>query len=128
VIELSFDQINWPSSWVTSWQKQKAQAAAQRLQGPKSSAASAKLAERIGKYIDATPPAKSGQRGHDQTFALSCALVHGFGLSADHALEWLKYYNQKCEPPWNERDLKHEIQDAAKRSSNKPGGYLLNAA
>jgi hypothetical protein len=36
------------------------------------------LHERIQRYIDACPPAISGQSGHDQTFRVACILVQGF--------------------------------------------------
>lgn len=61
------------------------------------------LRERIGRYIDACPPAISGQNGHDQTFRVACILVQGFDLSPDDAYSFLSRYNERCEPPWNER-------------------------
>jgi hypothetical protein len=85
------------------------------------------LAERIGRYIDAMPPAVSGQFGHRQTFFVARALVHGFGLSVAEALPYLRQYNQRCEPPWKEAELKYKLasaEDWQPRNGSKPRGYL----
>ena len=83
------------------------------------------LRERIERYIDACPPAISGQRGHDQTFRVACILVQGFDLSPEDAFSFLARYNQRCEPPWKEKELNHKLRDADRVSGNKPRGYLL---
>jgi hypothetical protein len=83
------------------------------------------LRERIERYIDACPPAICGQRGHDQTFCVACVLVQGFDLSPHDAFAFLDRYNQRCEPPWSERELLHKLADADRAPSYKPRGYLL---
>jgi hypothetical protein len=83
------------------------------------------LRERIERYIDACPPAISGQNGHDQTFRLACILVQGFDLSPDDAFSFLSRYNQRCEPPWSERELWHKLADADRAKGFKLRGYLL---
>jgi hypothetical protein len=81
------------------------------------------LTKRVERYVDACPAAISGQRGHDQTFRVAIALVCGFDLSPELALPFLKRYNSRCEPPWNEDQLRHKLADAAK--SRAARGYLL---
>jgi hypothetical protein len=51
--------------------------------------------ERARAYIAKMPGAISGAGGHDQTFAVACALVK-FGLSPDDAWPLLLEYNQRC--------------------------------
>jgi putative DNA primase/helicase len=83
------------------------------------------LRERIERYIDACPPAISGQNGHDQTFRAACILVQGFDLSPEDAFSFLVRYNQRCEPPWTERELRHKLTDADHAWGYKLRGYLL---
>jgi len=68
--------------------------------------------ERACSYVAAMPAAVSGQGGHNQTFAVACVLVQGFGLSAEEALPILREYNQRCQPPWSEKDLLHKLEGA----------------
>ncbi|MDP0497953.1 MAG: hypothetical protein Q7Q73_17260 [Verrucomicrobiota bacterium JB024] len=77
------------------------------------------------RYLEKCPPATSGQGGHNQTFKVACALVHGFALEREEALELLRGYNHRCQPPWSEKELAHKIDDAMKVESTHPSGYLL---
>jgi hypothetical protein len=77
-------------------------------------------------YMAACPPAISGQGGHNQTFALTQALVNGFCLDPDVALALLReHYNPRCEPPWSEKELQHKVNSATATPPNKPRGWLL---
>lgn len=71
----------------------------------------AKLVERCRKYIARMPGAISGQGGHDATFSAAC-VAFKFGLTDGEALEVLTEFNGRCEPPWNERELRHKLDDA----------------
>lgn len=81
--------------------------------------------ERIPLYLEKCPPAISGNRGHDQTFAVACALVWGFALEEADALPYFLTWNAGCVPPWKERDLRHKLQHASKVAHTKPRGHLL---
>lgn len=83
------------------------------------------LDERIAAYVDACGPAISGQAGHNQTFSVACSLVNGFDLSGSAAMFWLRRFNQKCQPPWNDKDLEHKIQSAQSAKHDKPRGHLI---
>lgn len=76
-------------------------------------------------YLAKMPGAVAGQEGHKTTFAAALALVRGFSLSEDAALDLLADdYNPRCDPPWKRSELLHKVQSAAKTS--KVGtGYLL---
>jgi putative DNA primase/helicase len=88
------------------------------------------LQERIERYLDACPPAVSGQHGHNRTFAVAIALIRGFDLSEAAALPFLRRYNERCQPKWSERELLHKLGGAdnlrpKKGQTLKPRGYLL---
>jgi hypothetical protein len=88
------------------------------------------LHERIEHYLDACPPAISGQRGHNALFKVAIILVRGFDLSQEAALPFLRRYNTRCQPPWNEDELKHKLSSAANLQPREgrtlnPRGYLL---
>ena len=83
------------------------------------------LQRRARAYLDATPPAISGQGGHNATFAAATALVHGFGIPAERAFELLaEHYNPRCQPPWSEKELRHKVDDAAVKPHERPFGWL----
>lgn len=81
--------------------------------------------ERARKYLAKLPPAVSGSNGHGATFHAACVLVKGFELPTADALSLLEEYNDRCDPPWSEHELRHKIDDAAKASGSS--GYLRNA-
>jgi len=70
------------------------------------------LAKRALAYVEAMPPAVSGKGGHNTTFAVARALIHGFGLPESDAWPILCAYNERCLPPWSERELRHKLADA----------------
>jgi len=83
------------------------------------------LTERARAYIAKLPPAVSGQSGHNATFHAACVLVKGFGLNDSQSLQILSEYNQSCQPPWSEKDLRYKIKSAAKQGG--PANYLRDA-
>jgi hypothetical protein len=88
------------------------------------------LRERIERYVDACPKAISGRQGHNTTFKVAIALVRGFDLSPTAALPFLQRYNQRCQPKWTIKELKHKLKDADEIGLEsgrllKTRGYLL---
>ena len=78
-------------------------------------------------YLDKLPSAISGQGGHSATYTAATVLVHGFELDPEQALGiLLDHYNPRCEPPWTEKELRHKVEDAAKKPHDQPRGWLLN--
>jgi hypothetical protein len=80
---------------------------------------------RIIAYLAKCPHAVSGQNGHGTTFSVARALVRGFGLNVEAAMPFLQEYNQRCRPPWSDRELLHKLRDAEKKADSKTHGYLL---
>ena len=88
------------------------------------------LRERIERYVDRCPGAVSNEHGHTATFLVAVALVRGFDLSPETALQFLRRYNQRCQPPWNEEELRHKVTSADNLKPRpgkilRPRGYLL---
>jgi hypothetical protein len=82
--------------------------------------------ERAERYLSVCDPAISGAGGHDTTFRIACALIHGFCVPPEEAYQLLRdYYNPRCQPPWNESELRHKVSSACTASTGKPRGHLL---
>jgi len=82
--------------------------------------------DRARAYLEKLPPAISGQRGHAATFRAAIAMAHGFGLSEHESLELLlTSFNPKCQPPWQESELRHKVRDAIDAKHDKPRGHLF---
>ncbi len=85
---------------------------------------SADVRERVKQYLAAIPPAIAGQHGDLHTFRVCCRLARGFALEDDDALMTLADWNNRCEPPWTERELLDKLR-CARRYGREPIGGLL---
>lgn len=81
--------------------------------------------ERAARYVASMPPAISGSGGHNQTFSVACVLVLGFCLTPEKAFPIMETYNERCEPPWSEKELWHKLNSANEQSGQR--GYLRDA-
>jgi hypothetical protein len=85
------------------------------------------LIARAKSYTLRMPGAVSGERGHQATFNVAVALIHGFGLSENEAWPIICEHNSKCSPPWSEAELRHKLESAGKLSRHPyPRGYLAS--
>lgn len=76
-------------------------------------------------WLAKAEPAIEGQGGHNATFQAAAALVRGFALPNEVALQILREdYNPRCDPPWDDDDLQHKVE-SAETKSERPRGYLL---
>ena len=91
---------------------------------PWSSTASRNAVVRARQYVAAIPPAISGQHGDVHTFRVCCRVVRGFALADDEALDVLREWNSRCEPPWSDRELMDKLS-RAHRYGREPIGCLL---
>jgi hypothetical protein len=81
------------------------------------------LEERVRRcraYVHKTPPAVSGEGGHDRTFGVAGVIAVGFDLPEDEAWPLLCEYNQRCDPPWSEAELRHKLEDALANEGKDP--------
>jgi Bifunctional DNA primase/polymerase, N-terminal len=85
------------------------------------------LRDRVIRYLDKCEPAVSGKRGHDTTFRVLCNVIGGFDLSPEQTWVAAVHYNERCEPPWSEKELRHKVDDALKATSNESRGHLLES-
>lgn len=82
--------------------------------------------DRAAKYLDRCEPAIAGSGGHNTTFLVAQRLVRGFCLSEESAYRLMCSWNQRCSPPWSERELRRKLKEAAQRGT-LPEGSLLDA-
>jgi hypothetical protein len=71
-----------------------------------------RIAEAIAFLADAEP-AISGQRGHVALWHVAQTLVRTIELpiATCAALIW-EHYNDRCDPPWSDREIAHKLQQA----------------
>ena len=73
--------------------------------------------ERARAYLARMDPAIQRSNGSGACFRAACKLVGYFGLSSDAALQLLMdEYNPRCKPPWSERELRHKVADAIRKT------------
>ena len=83
-----------------------------------------KRIERAKSYASKLPPAIQGQGGDARTWAVCLGVARGFALGEDEAYEVLEGWNQNCEPPWEEQDLRRKIKDALEKGQTAIGCKL----
>lgn len=81
-------------------------------------------AARARQYLAAVPPAIQGQHGDVHTFRMCCRLVRGFALTNADALRLLTEWNERCQPPWSEGELRDKLEHA-RRYGREPVGGLV---
>jgi P4 family phage/plasmid primase-like protien len=70
-------------------------------------------------YIETAPLARSGQGGHNTTFAVAARLLNDMGLPKEQVRELLDRYNERLaeagEETWTARELDHKVESAGDR-------------
>jgi len=64
------------------------------------------------KWMSKRPPAVEGCHGDQHTFNTACQLVIDHGLHDPDALSLLRAWNEECEPPWTEDELRQKLDNA----------------
>ncbi len=84
------------------------------------------ILRRATAYLAKMPESISGEGGHNALLRAATALVIGFRLSEQDALALLnRDFNQRCNPPWSDKELLHKISEAQKNALGSQLGYLL---
>lgn len=91
---------------------------------PLAASSSNDVVSRARAYLDRCEPAVSGQGGHTHTFRVTQKLVRGFALERDVALSLLLEWNERCQPPWTQRDLERKVDQAERRGREDVGSLL----
>jgi predicted P-loop ATPase len=73
--------------------------------------------QRVRAYVAKIPGAVSGQRGHETTFKVANVIANN-GLAMDEQWTLILEYNQRCDPPWSEAELRHKLESA--RAARNP--------
>ncbi len=63
--------------------------------------------DHVRKYVAKMEPAISGSAGHNATLDV-VRVCKGFALDEAQTLDVLREFNERCQPPWSERELKHK--------------------
>ncbi len=79
-------------------------------------------------YVALAEPAISGSGGHNITFLLAQRLVRGFALDDETAYRVIAEWNQRCLPPWSERELRRKLCEARERGTMAVGSLLARGA
>lgn len=72
--------------------------------------------QKARRYVAKMPPAIAFQGGHNATFRVACVLVGLLKLPEAAALECLREFNARCDPPWSEKELAHKLRDAIRET------------
>lgn len=80
-------------------------------------------ADRIRKWLSKLPPAVSGDHGDQQTYKVSAFLINDCGLSQSDAIAFLREYNARCTPPWDDNDLLRFLNNAGKYATAEYGSF-----
>ena len=98
----------------------KTDATKSKYENPAKKLAAKTVIKRARAYIATLPAAIEGQNGSGACFHAACVLVKDFALSTDDAYPLLEEYNQRCKPPWSEKQLRHKLKDATKKAEEEP--------
>jgi predicted P-loop ATPase len=74
------------------------------------------LRRRAERYLAACAPSVSGSGGHAACFAAARACWGWIAKGLPESEAWSLFlgYNERCQPPWNERELAHKWSEAEK--------------
>lgn len=75
-------------------------------------------------YLAKLPAAVAGQGGHPATYRAASILANGFDLPWSDAWSLLQEFNARCSPPWEEKDLRHKLNDAYVKPHERQKGWL----
>ena len=77
-------------------------------------AATEDVLESARQALGAHGPAIEGNGGDGHTFRAAAILIHDFALTDEEAWPLLVEWNEECQPPWNERDLRAKLRGGGK--------------
>ena len=81
-------------------------------------------------FLEQRPAAISGEDGHTTAFTAALAVAINFALSEEELFVLLRdHYNERCDPPWSEAELRHKAKDAHAAALESPDcGCLVPGA
>ncbi len=122
------DPVELPTAWADALRALRpSPSAAQDGDRPETAVALADRVARAAAIVAEAAPAISGKGGHTATFVLAQRVVRGCILPTDVALEVMRPWNERCEPPWSDAELHHKIEEAETRGEFAWGDELDEA-
>ncbi len=109
------DQSNQPAKAAATKKKsvpQKRKKKARPKDIPQKPAANNEVFEDARDWMLKQPPAISGQGGHDATWRVARKLAQDFDLGYAQTIDLLLEFNERCQPPWADEELRHKADDA----------------
>lgn len=83
------------------------------------------IENRIVKYVQTFPPAISGSGGQKVLWDCTLKLIVGFNLTAEQAAGFLlHYWNDRCDPPWSEKEILRACENAYKNGPAERGTLI----
>lgn len=74
-------------------------------------------------YLGKCESAVSGKKGHNSALWAACQIGPGFDLEPEVTFQILRdHFNERCDPPWSEAELRHKVDEAYKKESRR--GWL----
>jgi hypothetical protein len=125
------EQLPEPPAWLLAAleaiEEPKPAPAQQNALVPYQSGPATKKMERARAWLAKVEPAIEGQGGSNTTYRAAVALFEKFDLDPSEAWQLLTEYNQRCLPPWDDKDLLHKLEDANKKYQGPRGTLLLES-
>ena len=76
-------------------------------------------------FVQTFNPAVNHQHGQGVIWDSAVKLITGFDLTAEQAAGFLlEYWNDRCDPPWSEKEILHTCENAYKKAPAKRGTSL----
>jgi hypothetical protein len=77
--------------------------------------------KRASAYVAKMDPAIEGAGGDHRTYCAGAVVARDFDLSVEDAMEVLRPWNTRCQPPWVEHDLRKKIENALEYGTSTIG-------
>lgn len=77
-------------------------------------------------YLAKMSPSISGNGGHNALLDAARAVVYGFdlGVEVGHLL-LMEHFNPRCQPPWEESDVRRKCEEVDRLPFGKPRGWIV---
>ena len=77
--------------------------------------------EHAARWLAGCAPCISGQGGDAHLWELALRLSRTYEFPEDTAVDLLRPFNARCQPPWDEVDLRRKLRDAAVKGTGPTG-------
>lgn len=82
--------------------------------------------EKARTWIATADPAIEHQGGDLLTYRVAEQLIRGFALSFERALDLMREWNRRCQPPWDDERLVYKLEQARDNGKMPPGAAAFS--